>query len=488
MALTLVEYAGYDALGLARLVYAGEVSPAELAATAFAAMDAVNDRLNAVIGRLDPPVFNANADADAPFRGVPFLLKDLGHGWGGVPSDMGSCLAKGYVQAADSTFAARLRASGLMAVGRTNTSEFGVNGITEPALYGPTNNPWNLSRSPGGSSGGAAAAVAAGIVPIAHASDGGGSIRVPAAWCGLVGLKPSRGRNPLGPAGNEGNSWIITKHVVSRSLRDTAALLDVTSGPGPGEYVPLAKPAEAFLDQVNAAPGRLRIAWSSRLKGSAKPDRACIDAVEQAAQLCAELGHDVEEVTPQISYPEMVEVCFALYIAQTRPGIEAIAAVTGRTPGPDNLEPQTWRTLQRGREMTATDLMQALAQMAAMSTVMAAFMAKYDVFLTPTVSRIPSLTGAIGPEVYADDELTFWDKEMDRYMFCPLPSLTGQPALSLPLHWSGDNLPIGVQLTGAIGDEARLFQLGGQLKRVRPWHKRRPPVHVTGGDCVRSSR
>jgi len=472
----LAEYAGYDALGLAALVGAGEVSPAELAETAFAAMDAVNDRLNAVIGRLDPPVFEAGADG--PFQGVPFLLKDLAHGWGGVRCDMGSRIAEGYVHATDSTFAARLRRSGLMALGRTNTPEFGVNGVTEPLLYGPTHNPWDLSRSPGGSSGGSAAAVAAGIVPMAHASDGGGSIRVPAAWCGLVGLKPSRGRNPLGPEGSEGNSWIIAEHCLSRSLRDTAALLDVTAGPAGGDFVPLAKPATSFLDQVTTEPAPLRIAWSSRLNGAAKSDAACIEAVEQAARLCADLGHEVAEATPDISYPEMVEVCFALYIALIVPGIEAVAAATARAPGPETLEPQTWRSFRRGQKMTASELMQALDRMAAMTALMGRFMAKYDVLLTPTVSREPTPTGAIGRAVYEDDDLTFWDREMDRYMFCPLPSLTGQPALSLPLHWTADNLPIGVQLTGAIGDEATLFRLGGQLERARPWAARRPPVHV----------
>ncbi len=474
----LHEYTTYDALGLAELVARGEVSAAELADCAFAAMDAVDSFLNAVIARLDPPVGPDVINPDAPFAGVPFLLKDLGHGWGGVACDMGSRIAQGYVEPHDSDLAARLRASGLCAVGRTNTPEFGVNGMTAPLLYGPTNNPWDLSRTPGGSSGGSAAAVAAGIVPMAHASDGGGSIRDPAAWCGLVGLKPSRGRNPVGPDESEGATWITAAHVVSRSVRDTAAALDVTAGPCGASFMMLPRPEHSFLSEVTREPGRLRIAFSSRLKDAHDTDPDCIEAVEQAARYCADLGHDVEEVTPDIAYPDMSATSFAIYCALILPGVEALATIMGREPGPGTLEPQTLASLERARTMRTPELMAALGRMTAMTHTMSDFMTRHDVFLTPTVSCVPPFTETFDPATYAAGDLSFWGKEMDAYAFCPLASLTGQPAMSLPLYMSDEKLPVGVQITGRMGDEATLFRLAGQLEQAHPWAERRPPVHA----------
>ena len=473
------EYVRYDGLGLADLVRKGEVSESELADVSFRAMDAVNGPLNAVIERLDPARVSGPCDADAKFRGVPFLLKDLGHNWAGVQCGMGSRIAEGFRYSEDGPLAARFRRSGLMPLGRTNTSEFGINGVTEPIAGGATRNPWDISRSPGGSSGGSAAAVAAGMVPLAHASDGGGSIRVPAAWCGLVGLKPSRGRNPLGSDGaGDGNNWVVCQHVVSRTVRDTAAALDVTSGPRPGDFIPLPKPERAFLDEVSHEPGRLRVAVCTRWKGAPAIDPDCVDAAVSTAALCADLGHHVVEAVPDIPFEEMVDVCFDLFLPGLIEGVEAVGRTTGLEPGDHTLEPQTLATLDRGRNLSALAFKARLAQLTEMSRIMGRFMIDFDVLITPAVSRVPCPIGRYSGSRYQPDDLSFWSEEMDCYAFSPLASITGQPAMTLPLHWTDGGLPVGVQVTGAIGDEAVILRLAGQLEAARPWIDRYPAVHA----------
>jgi len=479
--MNLSDYTKHDGVGLANLVKSGLISRAELIDAANAAMDAVNPSLNAVIGRLTPPAFDDQSAPDAPFAGVPFLLKDLGHGWAGVQCDMGSRIAEGYAPKSDSHLAARLKAAGLIAIGRTNTPEFGVNGTTEPALYGPTANPWDLARSPGGSSGGSAAAVAAGIVPFAHASDGGGSIRVPAAWCGLVGLKPSRGRNPTGPEGSDAISSIVAHHVVSRTVRDTAAVLDVTSGPTGNDFVPMSGPDEGFLAAVTREPGSLKIALCTRFKEAPKPEGPCVEAAVAAAKLCTSLGHEVIEATPDITYPEMASLCFDLFTPALAAGIEKLIRLTGRSPNNATLEPQTLATLKKGRVMTAMDLVERFYRQAAMSAKMNLFMDDYDVLLTPGVSHVPCMTSEFSPTEYDKDDLGFWDREMHCYTFSPLASLTGQPALVLPLYWTVSGLPVGVQFSAPIGDDATLLSLAGQLEQAQPWIERRAPIHAENG-------
>lgn len=477
--MNLSDYTSYDGLGLARLVRSGAVSRADLIDAANAALDTVNPSLNAVIGRLDPPAFDDQSPPDAPFAGVPLLLKDLGHGWAGVRCDMGSRIAEGYAANADSEFAARLKAAGLVAIGRTNTPEFGINGTTEPALYGPTANPWDVARSPGGSSGGSAAAVAAGIVPFAHASDGGGSIRVPAAWCGLVGLKPSRGRNPVGAEGGDPASSILAHHIVSRTVRDTAAVLDVTSGPTGADFIPLAGPARGFLAAIAEAPAPLRIALCTRHNEAPEPEHPCVEAAVAAAKLCAILGHEVTEVTPDIAYPEMASLCFDLYVPMLTAAIERIIRLMGRSPGSATLEPQTLATLKKGRVMTALDLMERFNRQAAMSRGMKLFMADYDVLLTPGVSRVPCMTGDYALTGHDGHDLGYWEREMESYTFSPLASLTGQPALVLPLYWTVSGLPVGVQFTAAIGHDTMLLRLAAQLEEAQPWADRRASVHAS---------
>lgn len=476
--MNLSEYASFDAVGLAELVRQKSVTAADLIDAANSAMDAVNTALNAVIARVDPPLDMDPGGSGGPFSGVPFLLKDLGHGWSGIPCNMGSRLAEGYVSKQDSVFAGRLRASGLIPVGRTNTPEFGVNGTTEPQLTGATSNPWDTARSPGGSSGGAAAAVAAGIVPFAHASDGGGSIRMPAAWCGLVGLKPSRGRNPLGPEAGEPANSIVAHHVVSRSVRDTAAALDVTAGPAGGDFIPLASPDHPYLDAIETPPEQLRIALCTRFLDAPEPEGPCVEAAVAAARLCEGLGHQVTEVTPDVPYPEMATLSFDLYAATLVNRIEQIARRTGRTPGSATLERQTLATLKKGRVMTALDLIDRFNRQTAMSHAISRFMHDYDLILTPGVSRVPCMTGEFTPEEHEDDDLGYWEREMACYTFSALPSITGQPALVLPLYWTVSGLPVGAQLIGPIGDDVTVLKLARQLEQAKPWADKRPPVHA----------
>ena len=475
--MNLSDYTSYDGVGLARLVRTGAVSRADLIDAANHAMDAVNPALNAVIGRVDPPVYALGAD-QAPFAGVPFLVKDLSHGWAGIQCDMGSRLARGYVPKNHTEFARRLKSSGLVVTGRTNTPEFGANGVTEPVLHGATHNPWDAARSPGGSSGGAAAAVAAGIVPFAHASDAGGSIRVPAAWCGLVGLKPTRGRNPMGPDACEAGRPVSAHHVVSRTVRDTAAVLDVTSGPAPGDFVPLMSPEESFLNAAERDPEPLRIALCTRLNGAPEPEHPCVEAALAAAKMCEGLGHHVDEAVPDIDYQEIVSLCFNLYAPPTVNLIERMATAMERTPGEDTLEPQTLATLTKGRAVTAPEMVASLNGLSALSAAMSGFMQNYDILLTPGVSRVPCMTGEFSPAGYDADDVSFWDKEMECYTFSPLPSITGQPALVLPLYWTVSGLPVGAQLIGGFGADATVLSLAGQLERAHPWADKRPPIHA----------
>lgn len=475
----LSEYVEFDGLGLAELVRKGDVTPSELARAAFKAMDVVNDKLYAVVGRIEPPIAAVDADPSAPFYGVPFVIKDLWHGWGGVQCDQGSKLGEGYVYPEDSDLAARFKRAGLVAVGRTSTSELGLYIVVSAVSGEPARNPWDLSRTTGGSSGGTAASVAAGIVPLGHANDGGGSIRLPAAWCGLAGLKPSRGRNPLVPPPvGDGVYGVCAHHVVTRTVRDLAAALDATGGPTGGDYIPLPKPERPFLDEVSTEPRRLRIALSTRFRDSAKPDAACVEAALSAAKLCEELGHDVIEATPEIPYTQMVEVCYDLYTIATYTAIEDMARNSGRMPTFNTLETPTLATYEKGRAMTATHLARRLDEMTAMSRTMGRFMTEYDVLLTPSCSRIAQPLERLSRHNYSDGDLSYWYDEGECYTFMPLFSITGQPAMVLPLYWTANNLPMGVQFSAAIGNESVLFRLAGQLECARPWAKRRPPVHA----------
>jgi len=470
------DYDGYDALGLGALIAKGEVSASEVLAAAVARLEAVNPRLNAVVHKMyDEAERSIAAGLPAgPLSGVPFLLKDLSALYAGQPISYGSALYDGYIADHDSTLVERYRAAGLVIFGKTNSPEFGLAATTEPARFGPTRNPWDLERSPGGSSGGAAAAVAARVLPVAHASDGGGSIRIPSSACGLVGLKPTRARNPAGPDVGEGWSGFSTAHVASRTVRDSAAFLDASHGPAPGDPYCAPPPARPFLDEIGADPGRLRIAYSTAAPNGVPVDPECVKAVEQAVALLVSLGHEVEQAAPQYDMASLVRHALVIWSANTWHNAASRYATLGREPDGSGLEAVTWAIAQRGRATPASDYAAAIQAIHTLGRVFAAFHQRYDVFVTPTLAKPPVPLGNID----------MGEADVDRYLqnmlsFMPFTAqinATGQPAISLPLHWTPGGLPVGVQFIARFGDEATLFRLASQIEAERPWHDRRPPL------------
>lgn len=477
----LDEYARCDGLELARLVRAGEVSARELAALANEAIDALNPQVNAVIGRV-PSVEDelANAPADGPFAGVPFLVKDLVLHARGLRCDMGSSLIDGaFVAPADSELMARFRRAGFTLLGRTNTPEFGFCCTTEPVLHGPTRNPWDLTRSPGGSSGGSAAAVAAGMVPIAHANDGGGSTRIPASMCGLVGLKGSRGRVPVGPDYGEPLHGLGVELAVTRTVRDTAAVLDAVHGPGIGDRYVIAPPARAYLEEIATPPGRLRIAvnWAVDSHSDAAHP-ACIRTLQAVAARCSELGHHVEEAAPQYDADAFHRANIIFWCSFLTAGVVATAEALGRKPGPENLEASVWNSYQFGLSLRALDLEWAFATANAVTRGVAPFFEQYDVLLTPVTNAPPAKLGELNANDASLDAQAWYDHLFRRLPYTALYNMTGQPAISLPLGFE-DGLPIGVQAVARFGDEATLLKLAAQLEHAMPWAGRVPPIHAS---------
>ena len=410
--MNLAEYASYDAMGLADLVRRGEITPAELEALAHQAIETVNPEINAVIGDVPRELAAAETGTDAPFHGVPFLLKDLGHGYQGVACDMGSRMGKGFVTPSESELARRFRASGVVAVGRTNTPEFGLSGTTEPVLHGPSRNPWDLNVSSGGSSGGASAAIAAGIVPMAHGSDAGGSIRIPAGWTGLVGLKPSRGLVPKGPDASDATVWLSMHFVLSRSVRDSAAMLDAMAGPGPGDYVAVNRPDPGYLAMMARPPRGLRIALCRQLPGDMATAPECIAAVEATARLCEELGHHVEEAVPDIDVLTTHRIGYELFLSRVASLISGLENSMSRKPGPDVLEAMTLAAIDAGNDMTMERLFTALKEMEAMTVTLDHFMADYDILLMPAVAGAPFEIGYANPDRGRPYGLAYWQDEM----------------------------------------------------------------------------
>jgi len=473
--LSTSEYERYDALGLADLVRRRQVTPQELLDAAMARVEARDGAINAVVTRMYDAARAAIAAGlpAGPFTGVPFMLKDLGVLYAGVRTSNGSRIFADHVADHDSTLVARYKVAGLVIMAKTNTPEFGLAATTEPQLFGPTRNPWSLAHSAGGSSGGAAAAVAAGYLPMAHATDGGGSIRIPASKCGLFGLKPSRGRNPAGPDLGEGLAGMATGHCVSWSVRDSAALLDATQGPEAGDpYAapPLPRP---LLDEVGAPPGRLRIAVCATDYLGKPIHPACAAAVEAAARLCASLGHDVEEARPDFAGLPLGRAWRVVPAANLWMNVSARARALGRAPVPGDVEPLTWAWMQEGRRFTAAEYMETIGIMHGIGRRMGAFLGKYDLLLTATLARPPLTLG----------ELSMTSDDVDRYVaflfdeFAPLTPLfnqTGGAAMSVPLGSTPDGLPIGVQFGGGIGDEPKLIRLAAQLEQAQPWVQRRP--------------
>ena len=472
------EYAEYDGLGLAALVASGQVTPEELAEEAIGRIEKHNPQLNAVIHTM----YAQGRDAarrmtgrhGGRFHGVPFLLKDILGNYAGVPTTCGARFMVDMPAAQDDTLVVRFKAAGLVPLGKTNVPEFGLLPITESVLYGACHNPWSLEHSTGGSSGGSAAAVAAGIVPVAHANDGGGSIRIPASCCGLVGLKPTRGRNPIGPLLGDLVGGLICEHVVSRTVRDTAAMLDCTAGPEPGDPYAAPTPARPFLDEIGAPAGRLRIAFATKNFAGVPLHPECVAAVERTAARCAALGHIVEEASPPIDTGTMTQSFFAVWCSGLAMQIDAVAMLAGREVREELFEGVTWGLYQQGRQITAAQYLLAVAMLQMQAREVGRFHERYDCWLTTTLGAPPIRLGTV--DLNERDPMTAFAPILDYVPFTPLQNTTGQPAISLPLHWTADGLPVGVMFTGRMGDEATLLRLAAQLEEAHPWKDRRPPV------------
>ncbi len=497
MAAGFSDYEKYDGLGLAELVRKKQVKPAELIEEAINRIEKLNPQLNAIVHKMYEQARRAAEGdlPDGPFKGVPFLLKDLVTYYAGVPLTCGSRFLKDFVPDHDCELVKRLKAAGIIVIGKTNTPEFGLAFVTEPELFGPANNPWDLTRTTGGSSGGSAASVAARIVPVAHASDGGGSIRVPSSCCGVFGLKPTRGRNPAGP--DFGDLWrgFAGDHAITRSVRDSAALLDATAGPDTGAPYSAVPPERPFLSEVGENPGKLRIAFTSESLLGGAVDVDCVKGLETTVKLCEELGHEVVEAVPPIDGQAIARAFMTVICSETRAFIEEASEFLNRKASHKDFETLTWIIALLGEQFPASDLSRAINLIQLYSRRVGEFFEKYDVLLTPTLAMPPLKTGEfrvkgiqavmmklfgrlnaggvmkriVGLDYMAGEALKFAP-------YTPLFNATGQPAMSVPLCWNDEGLPIGMQFAGRYGDEATLFRLAAQLEEARPWAGRIPPV------------
>ncbi len=472
------EFITYDAMGLASLVRQKEVKPIELIEASIERIEQFNPVINAVVTPMYEEARRAGGESipDGPFSGVPFLLKDLGAPYAGVRMTMGSRFMEHFVPDHDSELVARLKRAGLIIVGKTNTPELGILPTTEPKLFGPCRNPWNINRTSGGSSGGSAAAVAAGFVPMAHGNDGGGSIRIPASCCGLFGLKPTRARIPLGPDFGDIFSGLVIDHVLSRTVRDSAALLDAISGPDIGDPYWAPPPARPFLQELGADPGRLRIAFSTQTLTGKKVQADCIIAVQETAKLCESLGHKLEEASPEINGEMMSRAFMVIWSAGCAWTIDGLTLATGRPPKQDQFEPLTWALYEMGRQQSASTYLLSLTLLQRFARTIARFFQKYDLWLTPTLAEPPVPLGFFDSP--SENPLEGLRRAEAFVPFTPFCNATGQPAMSVPLYWNADGLPVGVHFVGRFGDEATLFRLAAQLESARPWAHRRPPLLV----------
>lgn len=468
------EYENYDALGLAELVRNGEVTAAELLDAAIARAEMRNPTVNAIVDKLYDHGRDTIAAGlpDGPFTGVPYLLKDIGGVLGGHVQTRGSRFFDDLVPPEDSVIVKRGKRAGLVIFGKTNTPELGLSLTCEPQLFGPSRNPWDLERTPGGSSGGSSAAVAAYIVPMASGGDGFGSIRAPASCCGLVGLKPTRARNTQDPYSGEGNAGQTTEHALTRSVRDSAALLDATAGPGSGDPYVAPPPARPFLDEVGADPGRLCIAMTSRAPNGAPVESEVLDVFENAAKLLRDLGHDVEEADPDIDRESVIPTFRTISAANVAAALRSHPA--GKKAGPGNVERVTAAAAKLGEEMSGADYVQATQAAHRLGRRMAAFHQSYDVLLTPALGTLPPRLGWI--DMMLEDADEYWNRVFSFSPFTVWFNLTGQPGITLPMGVSETGLPISVQLVAPYGDEATLVRLAAQLETARPWTDRRPQI------------
>jgi Asp-tRNA(Asn)/Glu-tRNA(Gln) amidotransferase A subunit family amidase len=469
------EYDSADAVALAKMVADGTCAPAELFELAVSRIEATNPTINAVVRPMFDEAQAAIADGlpDGPFRGVPFLLKDLRAEYAGVPTTSGSRFFTEAVPQQDSELVARYKRAGMVILGKTNTPEFGGAPTTEGSLFGASRNPWDLERSPGGSSGGSSAAVAAGMVPAAHGSDGGGSIRIPASCTGLFGFKPSRGVNPAGPTYGEAWNGLSTEHVITRSVRDSAAILDVTAGPAPGD--PYLGPTfgERFAAQLDRDPEPLTIAFQTATAAGTPAHPDCIAAVEDVARLLEDLGHRVVEARPSWDNAAAGSAFRLVVASNVNAAISRHAARIGHEPGPDDLEPINAILAAEAASASAADFVTAVWDTHAVGRSVAPFFEQHDVLLTPTVAAPPIRLGEI--DITSSDVNDYLVKVFGWIPFTAFANQAGIPSMSVPLSWNDDGLPIGTCFTAGFGRDDLLFRLAGQLERARDWNLRRPP-------------
>jgi amidase len=469
------EYGNYDGLGLADLIAKKEITPLELLRAVRQRVDALNPKLNALCH-----LFFDKAEAQishslgiGPFRGVPFALKDGGLYLAGTITSAGSRIWKDNIADFDSTLVERYKQAGLVIFGKTNSPELGLTTTTESVLFGQTHNPWSLQRTSGGSSGGAAAVVASRIVPMAHGSDGGGSIRIPASCCGVFGFKPTRGRVPLGPTQFESWNGCTQHHVLTISVRDSAALLDVSVGPELGSpyFSPL--PQRPFLKEIGTEAGKLRIALVTATPGGTPLDPECKKAVLEAAKLCENLGHSVEETALPIDFALARGAFFAILQVSLARVLDDAATILGRPVCEQDVEPVTWATMQAGTKVASVTYSRAIATLHQIGLAMAKFQRSYDVILSPTLAKPPV---ALGLMRLSQDVPTWSQEVMEFSPYTALYNVTGQPSMSVPLHWTPDGLPVGVMFSARFGEDATLFRFAAQLERAQPWDKRRPQL------------
>ena len=491
------EYTSYDALGLAELVRKGEVTATELCETAMERIERINPEINAVVTPLFDEGRNTAAGTipDGPFTGVPFLLKDLGYDYAGYPTSCGNRVLSKKPKEYDSEMVIRYKRAGLNVLGKTNTPEFGLLGVTEPELFGPCRNPWNTERTPGGSSGGSAASVAAGIVPMASGGDGGGSIRIPSSHCGLFGLKPSRGRNPSGP--DRGVPWqgAVQSHVLTRSVRDSAAALDATQGADRGAPYEIRRPEGPYLEEIEKDPGRLKIALNTSSPLGMDADPQCTKAAEETGKLLESLGHDVLEAIPDIDGIKLARSFMTMLFSEAAAGIADLEKTLNRKPVSSDVEGLTWIMGILGRLFSAGEYAAVLHSWDDSARKMGVFFSEYDLYLTPTVASLPGLVG--GQAASTAERMLLkvssalklgWllksagivnqiaDKALEKTPFTQLANLTGLPAMSVPLFMSEEGLPVGSQFIAPFGREDMLFRLAAQLEKASPWFDRLSPL------------
>ena len=475
---TFDDVAALDATEQAELVRRRDVAPAELVQAAIERIERVNPVINAVVTTMYDEALEiaSRPPGDGPFAGVPFLLKDFLAEYAGIRFTEGSDFIGDFVPEEDSELVKRYKRAGLIAVAKTNMPELAIGVTTEPRRFGPARNPWDTTRTTGGSSGGAAAAVAAGVVPTAHGNDAGGSIRIPSACCGVFGLKPSRGRNPLGPHFGDVISGMVAEHALTRTVRDSAALLDATLGPATGDPYTVTAPIRPFIDEVGAPPGRLRIGFSGRTPLGTELHPDCVAAVRDAAALCADLGHEVVEASPEFNAELMWLSATKALAVGVGWGIEDWARRLGKEPAAEQFEPFVWAYRNRALQISGPEYLLAVQDMQRMTRDIGTFFVDHDLWLTPTLGQPPVPLGTFAFSEGDPFELRRRMAAFSPYTY--ISNATGQPAMSVPLYWNDDGLPVGAHFAGRPGDEATLFRLAAQLEQARPWAARRPVVAV----------